>query len=284
MRLLFEFLSRLPLAVLHGLGTLFGVLALLRPRHAALLRENLRLAGLSGRVSLTAVAAGLGQGVLELAAVWLSPLPRVLGWIREVEGEEHIAAAHAAGKGLILLVPHQACWEAAGIWYGGRFPTTALYRPPKQGWAHELMKRGRERGLVQTVPPDRTGVRALLAALKKGQAAFILPDQVANSGEGVWTTFFGRPVYFPSLPYRLAASTGAAVLLMVCERLPWGHGYRVHIERLDPLPAGLEEAVGKVRERVEWHIRRRPEHYLWSYRIFRHHAGAPPPPDLAAGD
>ena len=279
MSLIFRFLSLLPLPFLHGLGAFLGWLALLRPRHAALLRENLDKAGLRDQVSLASVGAGLGQGLMELAAIWLRPLSTVTAWVREVEGIEHLRAAHAEGRGVVLLCPHQACWEIAGIWYGAQFPMTALYRPPKQPWAHRLMKAGRERGHIVTVPPDRSGVKALLAALKRGETAFILPDQVANRGEGVWAPFLGQAVYLPSLPYRLAHSTRATVLLIVCERLSWGRGYRLRIERLDVLPAAAEVAAAQVHQRIEWHIRQHPAHYLWSYRIFRQHGKAPPPPN-----
>lgn len=279
MRLLFQILSRIPLPLLHGLGALFGLLALLRPRHAALLRENLRLAGMDNQISLAAVGMGLGRCTLELATIWLRPLATVTSWVRSVEGLEHLHAARAEGRGVVLLCPHQACWELAGIWYGAQFPMTALYRPPKQPWLHEIMKAGRERGHITTVPPDRSGVKALLAALKRGETAFILPDQSASSGDGVWAPFFASPVYFPALPYRLAATQGVAVLLIVCERLSWGRGYRLRIERLDPLPQAPEAAAALVSQRMAWHIRQHPADYLWSYRIFRSHGHAPPPPE-----
>lgn len=282
-RLFFSLLARLPLPILHGLGTLFGWLSLLHPGHRRLLRENLALAGLAGRVPLAEVAAGLGRGVLELSAVWLSPLERAVGWIREIEGLERLEAAHARGKGVLLLAPHLGCWELAGLWYSARHPVTALYRPPPQKWVHEMMKAGRERGLAKTVSPDRSGVKALLAALKRGEATFILPDQVANKGDGVWAPFLGRPVYLPALPYRLAAATGAAVLMLVAERLPWGRGYRLRIESFDDLPEAPEAAAARVHARIGERVRELPAQYLWSYRIFRRHKRAPaPPPDMAA--
>jgi Kdo2-lipid IVA lauroyltransferase/acyltransferase len=277
----FKLLSRLPLPLLHLLGAIFGVLALLRGRHASLLRDNLAQAGMQGQVSLIAVAVGLGQGVVELAAIWLRPLATVTGWVRQVDGLEHLAAAQAAGKGVVLLTPHLGCWELAGIWYGAQFPMTALYRPPKQPWAHALMKGGRERGHIVTVPPDRSGVKALLSAIKRGEAAFILPDQ--STRDGVFAPFFGRPVAFPVLPYRLANSTGAAVLLLCCERLSWGRGYRLRISRIDPLPKDDAAAAGWVHARIEARIRALPAQYLWSYRIFRHHRGdtQQPPADIS---
>lgn len=281
-RFLFELLARLPLPVLHGLGGLVGVLSLLRPRHRRLLRSNLAIAGLAGEVSLVAVAAGLGRSIMELSAVWLRPLDAAIGLIREIQGREHLAAAQARGKGVVLLAPHLGCWELGGLWFSAHYPVTALYRPPPQAWAHELMKAGRERGLATTVPPDRSGVKALLAALKRNQAVFILPDQVANKGDGVWAPFFGQPVYLPALPYRLAAATGAATLMMVCERLPRGTGYRLHIEPLENLPAAPEAAAALTHAKIEQFVRAMPAQYLWSYRIFRRHNKAPPPPESLA--
>jgi KDO2-lipid IV(A) lauroyltransferase len=141
-----------------------------------------------------------------------------------------------------------------------------------------MMKAGRERGETRTVPSDRSGVKGLLSALKRNETAFILPDQVANKGDGVWVPFFGRQVYLPTLPYRLAAATGAATLLLVCERLPRGRGYRIRIEALGVLPEETDQAAARVHARIEARIREMPDQYLWSYRIFRQHRRAPPPP------
>lgn len=272
---LFKLLAHLPLVVLHAMGSVFGVLALLRPRHRRLLRTNLKTAGL--QVSLLRVGAGLGQGILELPAIWLRPLPDVTGWVRAVEGREHLDRARAAGQGIILLTPHLGCWELAGIWYAAQYPAIALYRPPPQAWVHALMKEGRERGLGATVPPDRAGVKALLSALRRGEAAFILPDQVANGGDGVWAPFLGQPVYLPVLPYRLAATTGAAVVMLVCERLPWGRGYRLRITPFDDLSPDSAAAAAAVHARIGDAVRAIPGQYLWSYRIFRRPRGVPPP-------
>lgn len=279
-RFLFALLAHIPLPVLHAFGSLFGLFALARPTHRRILRDNLARTGLAGRVGLAAVAAGLGRGAVEVVAIWLRPLAEVTALVREVRGLEHLEAARRRGKGLLLLAPHLGCWELAGIWYGARHPMTALYRPPRQAWVHAMMKAGRERGQIRTVPPDRSGVKALLAALKRNEAAFILPDQVANRGaEGVWIRFFGQPAYVPALPYRLAASTGAAVLVLVCERLPGGRGYRLHIAPLDDLPEDAAEAATRVHAAIADHVRALPDQYLWSYRYFRRKRSQPPLPE-----
>ena len=266
----------------HGIGALLGLLGLLRRRHRELLRDNLKLTGLYSRRCLIRAGMELGKGLAELPLVWLAPLPRVFRLIREVHGWEHIEAAR--GRGIALLVPHLGCWEIGGLLISSRVPVTALYTPPRQEWVHEMMRYGRERAGAKTVPPTAGGVRALLGKLKSGEATFILPDQSANRGEGLWIRFLGHPAYMPSLPYRLITSTHAVPLIMFAERLSWGRGFHLH---LSPLPeakpeSGADELAYIANQAISALIRRHPEQYLWSYRLFRHHDDVPPPPaDLA---
>lgn len=269
MTFLFNLLARLPLIWVHGLGALAGLALLLSPRSRTVIVGNLRSAGLYSTRVLLRGAAGVGRGILEMAPVWLRPVERARALVRACSGWEHIEAALARGRGVLLLTPHLGCSELAGIYTAARVPLTALYRPPRQDWVHTLMKRGRERGRLRTVPPARAGVRALLGALKRNEVAFILPDQAAGKGEGAWTHFLGRDAYMPTLPYRLLASTGATPLLCFCERLPWGRGYRLWIEALDGLPDDTVAAMGRVNARIEAWIRRHPDQYLWTYRIHR---------------
>lgn len=272
--------ARLPLPVAHAIGALLGGLSLLRGRHRALLRENLKLAGLYHPGLLVRAGLGLGMGFAELPLVWLAPLPRVFGLVREVRGWEHVEAAKGAGRGIALLAPHLGCWEICGMFIASRLPFTALYTPPRQEWVHDMMRDGRERAGLKTVPPTTAGVRALLGRLKKGEATFILPDQSANRGEGLWIRFLGYPAYMPALPYRLISSTGAVPLLVYAERLSWGRGFRLHIEPLPGLPDDtLEHRAQAVNRAMSDLVRRHPEQYLWSYRLYRRHAGVAPPPD-----
>ncbi|MDP2834014.1 MAG: lipid A biosynthesis lauroyl acyltransferase [Pseudomonadota bacterium] len=272
--------SRLPLPVAHGLGALLGLLGLLRRRHRELLRDNLRLTGLYRPFCLLRAGMELGKGLAELPLVWLAPLPRVFALVREVRGWEHVEAARRKGRGIALLAPHLGCWEICGMFITNRVPVTALYTPPRQEWVHEMMREGRERAGCKTVPPTTGGVRALLGRLKKGEATFILPDQSANRGEGQWIRFLGHPAYMPSLPYRLIAGTGAVPLIVFAERLSWGRGFRLHIEPLPAMPDTSRETLAQAtNQALSVLIRRHPEQYLWSYRLFRHHADVPPPPE-----
>jgi KDO2-lipid IV(A) lauroyltransferase len=279
---LLRLLARLPLPVVHVLGGLLGVLVLPMGSRGRDVRENLRQAGLPGIGIRLRSYWELGKGVAELLPVWLRPMPSLMGLIKEVRGWEHVEAAQAGGNGVLILTPHLGCSELAGIYADTRLRVTALYRKPRQEWVHQLMKQGRERSQGVTVQPDMAGVRTLLKALKNKEAAFILPDQVASKGDGVWADFFGRPAYTPVLFHRLHRSTGAVPLLFFCERLSWGGGYRLWIEALPPLPEDPQAAASQLNARLEALIRRYPAQYLWTYRRYKRPGGAPPPPGEAA--
>jgi KDO2-lipid IV(A) lauroyltransferase len=131
------------------------------------------------------------------------------------------------------------------------------------------MQGGRARGQARMVEPDLKGVRALLTALKRNQAAWVLPDQSANTGEGLWMRFLDRPAYMPTLLYRLQSTTGATPLLFACERLSFGRGYRLWIEPVPELPREPAAAAALVNAGIEKLIHRFPSQYLWSYRLHR---------------
>lgn len=274
--------ARLPLPLVHFLGGAVGLMGLLRGRHRRMIADNLRQAGLYSPGLLLRVARELGKGVLELVPIWLRPLDQATGLVREIEGWEHLEAARAQGKGVIVLGPHLGCLELAGLFIAARLPITALYRRPRQDWVHAMMQAGRNRGQARMVEPGLSGVRALLRALKANEAAWVLPDQATNKGEGQWARFFGRWAYMPTLLYRLRAATGAATLMFACERLPWGRGYRLWIEPLPDLPQEAAAAATLVNGRVESLVRRFPAQYLWSYRFYRRmQPDVPPPPEDA---
>jgi KDO2-lipid IV(A) lauroyltransferase len=270
-------LSGLPLPVLHALGWLLGVFVFPWRRRAHDITDSLRQAGFDGPVMARRANVGIAKGMFESLAIWLRPFPKAMALVREVRGWEHVEAARAAGKGIIAIEPHLGNWELGGLYLGQYVPVTFLYRPARQAWADELTRRGRERGGVRLATPDMKGVRAMLQSLKRGEGVGVLPDQVASKGDGVWVPFFGRPAFTPTLTFRLVASTGAAPLILFCERLSWGRGFRLHVMPAPAFSADPAEAAGQLNRAVEDLIRRYPDQYLWTYRRYKRPPGAPPP-------
>jgi len=127
-----------------------------------------------------------------------------------------------------------------------------------------------------TVDFDLSGVRAMLKALRRGEAIGVLPDQVPGLGEGEWVEFFGRSAYTMTLVARIAEQTGAPVLICYAERLPRGRGYRFVIEPLLATQA-LESPVRALNRSLEQIIRRCPQQYQWAYNRYKVPAGVQPP-------
>ena len=281
MVILFDVLARMPLSVLHRLGALFGwVVFLSSGRYAARLRENLQKAGLADSESaalrlLHINIREMGKGVLELPWVWRRPFEEVVANVRLCHGWEHFEAAHAQGKGVIVLTPHIGCFEVIGLYIAARTPMTCMYRVPRWKFLDTLMHEGRERGQMKLAPTDLGGVRQLLKALKKGQVIGVLPDQVPGNGEGEWAPFFGRPAYTMTLIGRLMESSGAAIVMCHSERLAQGAGYALHFTPLSFDAAGsIPRQMNAALEAV---IRNHPEQYLWSYNRYKVPRGALPP-------
>ncbi|TMH43359.1 MAG: lysophospholipid acyltransferase family protein [Betaproteobacteria bacterium] len=270
--------ARLPLPLVHALGAVLGWMVYLgSPRYRRDFRANLATAGLSGfRLRCSAVAEA-GKSAMEVPAVWLRPLGRVAGLVVEVNGWEYVDAGARRGKGVIIVTPHIGCWEIVGQYVASRMPITVMYRAPKIEVLEPLMRIGRSRGAaMKSITADVRGVRAMLKALKRGEAIGLLPDQVPGIGEGEWVEFFGRPAYTMTLVGRIAEQTGAAVLLCCAQRLPRGRGYRFFAEpMLAPRPP--ESAVRALNRSLERLIRRHPEQYLWGYNRYKVPAGVLPP-------
>jgi len=279
-------LARLPLSWLHGAGAALGWLVYrVSPSYAARLRDNLYASGVCGgdaqcRELLRAVVAEAGKGIAELIAVWFGTDDKVARLAVACDGWSVVEAARALGKGIIIVTPHLGCFEMVSLYFVQRLPMTVMYRPPKLAWLEPVMIAGRTRWQATVAPANLRGVRTFYRTLQHGGTVGLLPDQAPGAGEGVWADFFGRPAYTITLAVRLQRATGAAVIMVIAERLPGGRGYHLHFEEL-PTAQFDEVALNRA---VETQVRRRPEQYLWSYNRYKVPAGAQPPSAKAEGE
>jgi KDO2-lipid IV(A) lauroyltransferase len=275
---LFQFLSRLPLPLLHALGSLLGwIVYLASPAYRSRLKDNINRAGYSGQ--LHPAIRESGKNLLELPFIWCAPPGKVLDKAK-VENWELAQAALDSGKGVIFLTPHLGCFEIIAQAIAQRVPLTALYRPPRKAALKPLMEDARARANLNLAPANLAGVRTLLKTLKKGAAIGLLPDQVPQQGEGVWAHFYGKPAYTMTLPAKLHQMTGAVILLSYAERLSQGQGYSIRFvafeEDLQGTPAQQASAINKAMEKL---IARCPAQYFWSYNRYKSPPGAGTPQD-----
>ena len=284
MPVVFRFFSAFPLWLLHVMGAAMGWVAFCAsPTYRRRFLANSGLAGYPFGAVRAAVAHA-GRMVAELPRLWLgAPLPC------RIEGEGCVEQAYATGRGIVLLTPHQGCFElsaqaVARRWSAERGPITVLYRPARQAWLAKVMETARNRPGMLAVPTTLAGVRQMIKALRRGEAVGLLPDQVPPEGQGQWAPFFGRDAYTMTLAARLAQQTGAAVVLVRCERLSWGRGYVTHFEPLPaPLSADMDQALLQINQAMEHLIRQCPEQYLWGYGRYKQPRGDAAPAAPAAG-
>lgn len=244
------------------------------------LRTYLAQAGYGGRITLTQAAAGIGRMAVETAGLWRTPDAVVLARLKVVDGWDAVLAAHEAKRGVIFLTPHMATFEIASLFIGSQMPLTVMFRPPRVAWAGPMMRAGRDRMQIKSEPAEMSGIRAMLKALRRGDAIGLLPDQVPDpgkGGEGVWAPFFGRPAYTMTLVQKLAKTTGALVVMVGCVRLRDAAGYRIVFTPLAPFSDDVVTAAGELNAAVEAAIALAPEQFLWSYNRYKAHAGAGAP-------
>jgi KDO2-lipid IV(A) lauroyltransferase len=266
----YRFVSRWPLALLHGVGAALGWLTwLASPTYRRRFARHAALAGY-GFAQVRPAVAHAGRMVAETPRLWFgAPVP--MRW----DGADVVDAAYAAGKGVVFLTPHLGCFEITAQGLAERYraeygPITVLYRPARHPALAQVVETARQREGLDTAPTTLAGVRQMIKALRAGRAVGLLPDQVPPEGMGQWAPFFGRPAYTMTLAARLVAQTGATPLLVWGERLPCGQGFCLHFRALvEPLAGELEPAVAQINREMERLIHECPRQYLWGYGRYK---------------
>lgn len=279
-------LARLPLRWLHRIGGVGGrVVYRLSSAMRAHLRDNVRRAGILGPVDDDVVerfalvnATELGKGALEVLPAWFGRPADVMKTVRLDSTWSQVEPLLAGGRGVIFLTPHLGAFEVAAQFAASRMPVTIMHRPPRLKWLRPVLRHGRSQGCAQLTTADTQGVRALLRALRRGEAIALLPDQVPAKHHGVVEAdFFGHPVHTTTLIGRLQQATGAAIVFVRMQRLPDAQGFDLSFLPIAPLPTDERAAALVLNKMQEDLIRSCPEQYLWSYNRFK--APMTPPSD-----
>ena len=105
---------------------------------------------------------------------WMRMTPRRLqSRVREFNGEEHIAEALEAGKGVIFVSGHFGLWDLGGAMLAQRFPVLIPVDELQNGAMNWIARRVRERLGIETVSAE-TGLRAMLRQLQANRVVGLL--------------------------------------------------------------------------------------------------------------
>lgn len=211
--------------------------------------------------------AALGIGLFEFARAWWGSVASLRSGL-QVEGLEHIEAARARGRGVIVISGHFTTLEICGRLLCDHVPLAGMYRPHAQGAMEWAVKRGRLRYAAAMF--GREELRPALRHLKQGGLLWFAPDQDTRRGDSVFVPFFGRPASSLTSTHQLARLSGAAVLAFAHVRRADG-GYTL---RLSPAFTDFpsDDAVAdtaRVMAAIETMVRAAPAQYLWIHRRFK---------------
>jgi Kdo2-lipid IVA lauroyltransferase/acyltransferase len=271
---LLRVMALLPFRVMVAVGTVLGaVLRRVPIGFVKTARRNLELCfpELSPRAReelLDRHFASLGIAVLEIPlAWWLSPAR--LARLVHIEGAEHLRAALARGRGVIVLTAHFTPMEMAGRALVSVAPVSFLYRPTKNEVLAYALQRFRCRYGGQGIARD--DIRAFITALKNNECVWYAPDQSYRKKGAEMVPVFGIPAATNTLTSRLARMTGATVLPYFLQRLPGTQGYRGVIHPpLENFPSDSPAAdTERFNHMIEAQVRAAPEQYLWIHRRFK---------------
>jgi KDO2-lipid IV(A) lauroyltransferase len=181
-------------------------------------------------------------------------------------GTDLVDAALDCGKGLVVALPHIGNFDASGIWmaqkYGG-FTTIAERLKPESLYQRFLAYR---ESLGFEVLPLTGGspspYRVMVERLKQNRIVCLVADRDLTR-MGMPVTFFGEEARMPVGPARLAATTGATVLVIDNLFVGDGWGVRFHsplrVESRADVPAATQSladsyAADIAAHPADWHM------------------------------
>ncbi|MFK4025648.1 lipid A biosynthesis lauroyl acyltransferase [Stutzerimonas balearica] len=269
-------LVQLPYAALLRLGRVLGALMYrVAGARRRIARRNLelcfpRLDEAARERLLKDNFASTGIAFFEMAMSWWWPRTR-LQRLAHIEGLEHLQAAQAEGRGVILMALHFTTLEIGAALLGQRHTIDGMYREHKNPLFDYIQRRGRERHNLDASAIEREDVRGMLKVLRAGRAIWYAPDQDYGRKQSLFVPLFGIPAATVTATTKFARLGRALVLPFTQERLADGSGYRLVIHPpLADFPGESEEAdCLRINRWVEQVVSATPEQYLWAHRRFK---------------
>lgn len=265
--------ARLPWTMQRALGRGIGrVLRVLLPARARVARRNLELCfpklDDAARKRLYADSfESLGIALFEFGRAWWGSVAPMRGNVR-VEGLEHLEAARAGGRGVIVISGHFTTLEIAARLMCDHAPLAGMYRPhedPAMEWA---VKRGRLRYAQAMF--TREELRPALRHLKQGGLLWFAPDQDTRRGDSVFVPFFGHAAWSLTSTHQLAKLSGAAVIAFShVRRADGGYTLRLSPPFADFPSADASADTSRVIGAIEAMVREAPGQYLWIHKRFK---------------
>jgi len=190
-------------------------------------------------------------------------------WIAH-DGLEHLRAAQARGKGVLVATGHLGNWEFsinAHTLLGGD-TMSVVVRPLDNPLLDDFVRQRREM-FGNRMIGKKEFIRSLLKALQAGETAAMLVDQNNTLDQGVFVDFFGMPARTGTSFAKMAAHTGAAVVPGFAVWIEAEKRYRLKFYPALELTGDIAEDTQRVQAAMERAIREHPDQWLWVHRRWK---------------
>jgi len=128
-----------------------------------------------------------------------------------VHGRENLDAALAKGRGVIFCSAHYSNWELGAMVVARLgYPITAVVQSHADPRTNDLFVQQRVNAGVNVVATQH-GAKGALRALRRNQTVALMGDRTTG-GPVVPVLLFGKQALLPQGPWRIAQTTGAALL------------------------------------------------------------------------
>jgi len=184
-----------------------------------------------------------------------------------VDGREHLDAALARGRGVIVALPHMGSWDTSGSYAAALGYDVVAVADRFPSGLNEAVVRTRQRFGLEVIFLSRATVRAITDALRANRVVALVCD--LEHGPGIGVSFFGRRAIVPSGPAAFALKTGAA-LLPVAQYSTGPGRHHIHVDPPLALEGQTKETLmQRVITRFEGFIRERPNQWYAFRPMFK---------------
>jgi len=192
----------------------------------------------------------------------------------EVEGLDILYKYHEEGKSVFAVLGHCPNWEWMGVQvaYLSKFKVYGVVKPLSDPYFNKFFFAIRERFSPNSLLPFKMTLRTVVLNQKNPSTYLIAVDQTPTKSEiEYWTKFMNQdtPVFLG--PEKMSIRFNYPVVFVRMERKKRGY-YKATFEELVSNPAATKEFditeahVG----RLDKHIRKYPDNWLWSHRRWKH--------------